>query len=57
MKTRIIVESLTLLVVVGLIAFLIFRFVTDFKTTLLVVLALAAAGFIKSHFFKKDSSR
>jgi len=57
MKTRIIVESLTLLVVVGLIAFLIFRFVTDFKTTLLVVLALAAAGFIKSHFFKRDSSR
>ncbi|MFD1548731.1 hypothetical protein [Levilactobacillus fuyuanensis] len=57
MKTRIIVESLTLLVVVGLIAFLIFRFVTDFKTTLLVILALAVAGFIKNHFFKKDASR
>lgn len=57
MKTRIIVESLTLLVVVSLIAFLIFRFVTAFKTTLLVVLALAVAGFIKKHFFKRDSSR
>jgi len=57
MKTRIIVESLTLLVIVSLFAFLIFRFVTDFKTTLLVVLALATVGFIKSHFFKKNASR
>jgi len=56
MKTRIIVESLTLLVIVSLFVFLIFRFVTDFKTTLLVVLALATVGFIKSHFFKKKSS-
>jgi len=56
MKTRIIVESLTLLVIVSLFVFLIFRFITDFKTTLLVVLALATAGFIKNHFFKKKSS-
>ncbi|WP_407889829.1 hypothetical protein [Levilactobacillus sp. N40-8-2] len=57
MNTRILVESVTLLIIVGLIALLIFRFVTDFKTTLLVVLALVTAGFIKSHFFKKDETR
>jgi len=38
---------------VGLILFLIFRFVTDFKATLVLTLAILVGIFAKTHFFGK----
>lgn len=48
-----IIEVLCLLVVVGLLLFLVFRFVTDFKATLLLTLAILVGIFVKTHFFGK----
>jgi len=48
-----IIEFLCLILVVGLLLFLIFRFMTDFRATLLLVLAISVGIFIKTHFFGK----
>ena len=48
-----IIEVLCLLVVVGLLLFLVFSFVTDFKATLLLTLAILVGIFVKTHFFGK----
>lgn len=47
------IELLCLILVVGLFLFLIFRFMTDFKATLLLVLAISVGIFVKTHFFGK----
>jgi len=48
-----IIEILCLILVVGLLLFLILRFMADFKTTLLLVLAISVGIFVKTHFFGK----
>jgi len=48
-----IIEFLCLILVVGLLLFLIFIFMTDFRATLLLVLAISVGIFIKTHFFGK----
>jgi len=49
MNSRIVIESLVLLII--------FSLITDFRTTLLLILLLTTVGFIKTHFFKKTHSR
>ncbi|NLR11662.1 hypothetical protein HEQ45_04405 [Lactobacillus sp. ZJLC29-4] len=51
-NSRTMVASIVSLSFGGLLAWLIIRLITDFQTTLLVVLALVIAGFIKTHFIK-----
>ncbi|KRM05775.1 hypothetical protein FC89_GL001485 [Liquorilactobacillus ghanensis DSM 18630] len=48
-----IIKILCLCLVAGLILFLIFRFVTDFKATLVLALIILVGNFIKTHFFGK----
>lgn len=57
MQLKTLIDSLIFIVIIGLIAFLIINFITDFRTTLLVVLALTAAGWVKAHFFKGHADR
>ncbi|KRL93448.1 hypothetical protein ACUIJQ_02520 [Levilactobacillus hammesii] len=57
MNSRIVIESLVLLIIFSLLVFLIFSLITDFRTTLLLILLLTTVGFIKTHFFKKTHSR
>jgi len=42
-----------LLMVVGAVAFLIYFFVTDFKTALLFTVALVSVSYLKKYFSKK----
>jgi len=48
------VEILCLCIVVGLLLFLIFKFVTDFKATLVLALAILVGSFVKTRFFGKN---
>lgn len=57
MNSRIVIESLVSLIIFSLLVFLTFSLITDFRTTLLLILLLTTVGFIKTHFFKKTHSR
>ncbi|NLR10127.1 MULTISPECIES: hypothetical protein [Lactobacillaceae] len=57
MNVKAIIDSLIFIVIIGLLVFLIINFITDFRTTLLVVFALLAAAYVKHHFFKRHADR
>lgn len=57
MSLRTIINSLIFIVILALIAFLVFNFITDFRTTLFVVIVLVAAIYAKAHFFKRHVER